>query len=148
MSGLNLDKCCFCNCRDKRTWSSYVAGLARRRGSRSRTTESNFDCVFVVIHRFLDLFSLKILGPAVRPRFQERQLKGIYFIFCRGMFGNSRSGASGFGFGVLKKEVNYRQEEKKILDSVLGPEVYDKRIRPSGLNSTGKPPRLHALLLN
>lgn len=34
-------------------------------------------------------------------------------------------------------EVNYRQEEKKILDSVLGPKVYDKRIRPSGLNSTG-----------
>ncbi|XP_071748632.1 glutamate-gated chloride channel isoform X3 [Lepeophtheirus salmonis] len=34
------------------------------------------------------------------------------------------------------KEVNYRQEEKKILDSVLGPDVYDKRIRPSGLNST------------
>ena len=35
------------------------------------------------------------------------------------------------------KEVNYREEEKKILDSVMGPEVYDKRIRPSGLNSTG-----------
>ena len=36
-----------------------------------------------------------------------------------------------------KEEVNYRFEEKKILDSVLGPEVYDRRIRPSGLNSTG-----------
>ena len=87
----------------------------------------------------------KNLGSTARPRFEERQLKGILSIFCRGMFGNSRSGASGFGFGVLKKEVNYRQEEKKILDSVLGPEVYDKRIRPSGLNSTGKPPRLYAL---
>lgn len=52
------------------------------------------------------------------------------------MFGNSRSGSP--YFGGLKKEVNYRQEEKKILDSVLGPEVYDKRIRPSGLNSTGR----------
>ena len=46
------------------------------------------------------------------------------------MFGNNR---------FRKPEINYRQEEKKILDSVLGPEVYDKRIRPSGLNSTGKP---------
>ncbi|XP_059082923.1 glutamate-gated chloride channel-like [Tigriopus californicus] len=32
--------------------------------------------------------------------------------------------------------INYREEEKKILDSILGPEVYDKRIRPSGLNGT------------
>ena len=29
VSGLNLDKCCFCNCRDKRTWSSYVTGLTQ-----------------------------------------------------------------------------------------------------------------------
>lgn len=43
------------------------------------------------------------------------------------MFGNNR---------FRQKEVNYRQEEKKILDSVLGVDVYDKRIRPSGLNST------------
>ena len=45
------------------------------------------------------------------------------------MFGQSR---------FRGKEVNYRQEEKKILDSVLGADVYDKRIRPSGINSTGK----------
>eukprot|EP00095_Tigriopus_kingsejongensis_P006570 snap_masked-scaffold807_size94382-processed-gene-0.5 protein:Tk06570 transcript:snap_masked-scaffold807_size94382-processed-gene-0.5-mRNA-1 annotation:"glutamate-gated chloride channel-like" len=32
--------------------------------------------------------------------------------------------------------INYREEEKKILDSILGPDVYDKRIRPSGLNGT------------
>ena len=50
------------------------------------------------------------------------------------MFGNSRRGFS----PVKPKEVNYREEEKKILDSVLGPSVYDKRIRPSGINSTGK----------
>ena len=49
------------------------------------------------------------------------------------MFGNSRWQSQGG-----KKEVNYREEEKKILDSVLGPKVYDKRIRPSGINSTGK----------
>ena len=48
------------------------------------------------------------------------------------MFGNSRWQAG------KPKEVNYREEEKKILDSVLGPSVYDKRIRPSGINSTGK----------
>ena len=47
----------------------------------------------------------------------------------RCMFGSNR---------YKKPEINYRAEEKKILDSVLGPEVYDKRIRPSGLNSTGK----------
>lgn len=46
-------------------------------------------------------------------------------VWC--MFGSNR---------FRKPEINYRQEEKKILDSVLGPEVYDKRIRPSGLNST------------
>merc|ERR1719507_2620842 len=34
------------------------------------------------------------------------------------------------------KEINYREEEKKILDSVMRPENYDKRIRPSGINST------------
>ena len=46
------------------------------------------------------------------------------------MFGSNR-------FRQKKEEVNYRFEEKKILDSVLGSEVYDRRIRPSGLNSTG-----------
>ena len=33
--------------------------------------------------------------------------------------------------------INYREEEKKILDSILGKEVYDNRIRPSGMNGTG-----------
>jgi len=47
-------------------------------------------------------------------------------VWC--MFGSNR---------FRKPEINYRAEEKKILDSVLGAEVYDKRIRPSGLNSTG-----------
>jgi anionic glutamate receptor len=49
------------------------------------------------------------------------------------MFGNTRYKPQPNKQG----EINYRQEEKKILDSVLGPDVYDKRIRPSGLNSTG-----------
>ena len=53
-----------------------------------------------------------------------------YFLHCRCMFGSNR-------FRQKKEEVNYRFEEKKILDSVLGSEVYDRRIRPSGLNSTG-----------
>jgi len=35
-----------------------------------------------------------------------------------------------------KTEVNYRQEEKKILDTVMGSNVYDARIRPSGINAT------------
>ena len=42
------------------------------------------------------------------------------------------------------KEINYREEEKKILDSVMRPDNYDKRIRPSGINSTGEWWRLRA----
>jgi len=52
------------------------------------------------------------------------------------MFGSNR-------FRQKKEEVNYRFEEKKILDSVLGPEVYDRRIRPSGLNSTDSATLVH-----
>jgi len=33
-------------------------------------------------------------------------------------------------------QINYREEEKRILDSILGRDVYDNRIRPSGLNGT------------
>ena len=52
-------------------------------------------------------------------------------MFCpsRCVFGNTR---------FRSKEINYREEEKKILDSIMGLDVYDNRIRPSGLNSTGK----------
>lgn len=31
-----------------------------------------------------------------------------------------------------------RQKEKQILDSLMGHGVYDRRIRPAGINSTGK----------
>jgi len=55
-------------------------------------------------------------------------------VWC--MFGSNR-------FRQKKEEVNYRFEEKKILDSVLGPEVYDRRIRPSGLNSTDSATLVH-----
>ena len=34
--------------------------------------------------------------------------------------------------------MNFRQEEKKILDQILGKGVYDPRIRPAGIyNNTG-----------
>lgn len=33
---------------------------------------------------------------------------------------------------------NFRQVETEILDSVMGPAVYDSRIRPSGINGSGK----------
>ena len=39
----------------------------------------------------------------------------------------------------MPKEPNYRQIEKKILDDVLSPDLYDPRIRPAGLNTTGIP---------
>jgi hypothetical protein len=35
------------------------------------------------------------------------------------------------------EKTNYRQKEKQVLDSILG-KGYDKRIRPSGKNDTGK----------
>lgn len=36
---------------------------------------------------------------------------------------------------------NYRETEKAVLDSILG-KGYDKRIRPSGQNITGKTKRM------
>lgn len=35
-------------------------------------------------------------------------------------------------------KANFRQIEKKILDSIIGPGRYDSRIRPHGINNTGK----------
>nr|WES13121.1 glutamate-gated chloride channel subunit E [Caligus rogercresseyi] len=35
--------------------------------------------------------------------------------------------------------INYRQEEKRILDRILDSEVYDRRMRPSGINTTDDP---------
>ena len=35
--------------------------------------------------------------------------------------------------------VNYRQEEKKILDLILNKEVYDARMRPNGFNASDGP---------
>ena len=35
-----------------------------------------------------------------------------------------------------RKRINYRQVEKKILDQILGSEVYDTRLRPPGLNKS------------
>ena len=35
-------------------------------------------------------------------------------------------------------KVNFREKEKKILDQILGAGKYDARIRPSGINGTGK----------
>ena len=32
---------------------------------------------------------------------------------------------------------NFREQEKKILDNIIGPGNYDKRIRPAGANDTG-----------
>lgn len=76
-----------------------------------------------------------VVGAALKMRrcsaLHSTQFEDPFLFFSRCMFGQSR-------FRPKSKEVNYRQEEKKILDMVLGPEVYDKRIRPSGINSTGE----------
>ena len=37
-----------------------------------------------------------------------------------------------------RKVINYRQEEKKILDRIIEKKVYDTRMRPKGVNSTRK----------
>merc|ERR1711874_241129 len=36
------------------------------------------------------------------------------------------------------KKTNFRLEEKKILDTIMGQDVYDSRIRPAGMNGTDK----------
>ena len=38
--------------------------------------------------------------------------------------------------GNNRKVVNYRQVEKRILDEILGAEVYDTRLRPPGRNKS------------
>ena len=47
-----------------------------------------------------------------------------------------------FTFRSRIEKVNYRQKEKQILDNILGKAIdgkgYDKRIRPSGNNDTGR----------
>jgi len=47
--------------------------------------------------------------------------------------------------GPANRKVNFREKEKQILDKILGANHYDRRIRPSGLNSTGT--LLHLLFL-
>ena len=37
----------------------------------------------------------------------------------------------------VKFHVIFRLEEKKILDTIMGQDVYDSRIRPAGINGTG-----------
>ena len=38
----------------------------------------------------------------------------------------------------IKADCLERQVETEIMDSVMGPAVYDSRIRPSGINGTGR----------
>ena len=40
--------------------------------------------------------------------------------------------------GSFCNSPHFRAEEKRILDSVMGPSVYDSRIRPAGINGTGE----------
>lgn len=41
--------------------------------------------------------------------------------------------------GGCRAKVNYREKEKEVLDRILGPGIYDARIRPSGINGTDGP---------
>ncbi|XP_023331534.1 glutamate-gated chloride channel [Eurytemora carolleeae] len=46
------------------------------------------------------------------------------------------NGSNFFNRRYRKEEVNYRQIEKNILDEIMGPKIYDARIRPAGVNGT------------
>lgn len=41
-------------------------------------------------------------------------------------------------FRANNAKINFREKEKKLLDQILGAGKYDARIRPSGINGTGK----------
>lgn len=41
-------------------------------------------------------------------------------------------------FSCANIKINFREKEKEVLDQILGPGRYDARIRPSGVNGTGK----------
>lgn len=41
-------------------------------------------------------------------------------------------------FRANNAKINFREKEKKVLDQILGTNKYDARIRPSGVNGTGK----------
>lgn len=43
-----------------------------------------------------------------------------------------------FHFRANNAKINFREKEKKVLDQILGQGKYDARIRPSGINGTGK----------
>ncbi|XP_043476831.1 glutamate-gated chloride channel isoform X3 [Leptopilina heterotoma] len=43
---------------------------------------------------------------------------------------------------MQQKVINFREVEKQILDSILGPKSYDARIRPSGINGTDGPTKV------
>ena len=36
-------------------------------------------------------------------------------------------------FRVMRRSVDFRMQEKQLLDNILGPKVYDRRIRPGGI---------------
>lgn len=43
-----------------------------------------------------------------------------------------------FSYSANNAKINFREKEKKVLDQILGQGKYDARIRPSGINGTGK----------
>lgn len=56
----------------------------------------------------------------------------IFFLFfVRSLFPLSLASAN-------NAKINFREKEKKVLDQILGQGKYDARIRPSGINGTGK----------
>ena len=91
----------------------------------------NFDSVF--IYFLLSSNSRFTLHMFPGKTFEDRKHQQI-FECCKTAkfhFRSLRQMSRGGG------QINYREEEKKILDSILGKDVYDNRIRPSGLNGTG-----------
>ena len=40
-------------------------------------------------------------------------------------------------FRVMRRSVDFRMQEKQLLDNILGPKIYDRRIRPGGSPGVG-----------
>ena len=70
----------------------------------------------IQIHRTIEILKLKIL------------IKIKILLYVR----------TYHNFRANNAKINFREKEKKVLDQILGAGKYDARIRPSGINGTGK----------
>ena len=80
----------------------------------------------------MDIFWLILIFSRLSSRWVSTRF-GFKLIRIRGSF---FSYYHSFPYQRAQRKVNYRQVEKKILDEILGKEVYDTRLRPPGTNNS------------